>query len=183
MPDDVQTCPRRMSDWGPWERVEGLDRWTTGYGVIGQDRVGLSCSFCGSLHPDRFMALVRDGWIVGPTDKTYKAYLESPVSDEEKAARRERWMTHDGFARAMREIGERDGKTPEQIHDDLAGEWAQQQELWVHGDRSAKFYFQHLSEAQADEFVALLNARRMVIGYPGHFYVLPFFIRAGAPPQ
>ena len=24
---DQQTCPRRMSDFGPWERAEGLDSW------------------------------------------------------------------------------------------------------------------------------------------------------------
>ena len=45
--------------------------------------LGLSCSFCGSLHPDRFMELIREGWNVGPTDKNYKAYLSRlPASEE-----------------------------------------------------------------------------------------------------
>ena len=103
-----------MTDFGPWERAEGLDTVTT------DDR----CSFCGSLTGEAFMARVRAGDTVGPTDKNYKAYLDDP--------------------------------------------WA-------------KVYFQHLSEAQRREFVDLLNARRVAVGYPGHFYVLPFFIARGEP--
>ena len=173
MTEQQQTCPRRLSDWGPWERTEGLDRWVTDRGMAAQ--VGPSCDFCGSLHPDRFMELVRDGWIVGPTDKRYKAYLESPLSDDEKAARRDRWMASDGFARALRELGERDGKTPEQIQADLDTEWERQGSGWLHGNQTAKFYYQHLSDAQRGEFIELVNTGRMRIGYPGHLYVLPFF--------
>lgn len=112
-----QTCPRRM-EGGPWKLEENQDSWnSTGSGP--------SCSFCGSLHPDRFMELARGGWTVGPTDKTYKVYLSSPEGE---------------------------------------------------GDRKeAKFYFQHLSVQQQDEFIDLVNSRSMKIGYPGHFYVLPFF--------
>ncbi|WP_298798802.1 hypothetical protein [Pseudonocardia sp. 73-21] len=40
----------------------------------------------------------------------------------------------------------------------------------------AKFYFQHLNEAQRHEFIRLLNAKTLNIGYPGRFYRLPFFI-------
>jgi len=57
-----------------------------------------------------------------------------------------------------------------------------------------KFYFQHLSEEQKQEFVDLYNARPrrtyseddlsfiggdgpgMQVGYPGYFYSLPFFM-------
>jgi hypothetical protein len=38
-----------------------------------------------------------------------------------------------------------------------------------------KFYFQHLSAAQRTRFIELLNQRTVKIGFPGHFYVLPFF--------
>lgn len=124
---ESQTCPRRMGEPGPWEREEGLDRWETGHGTVDQDQVGLSCSFCGSLNPDRFLELVREGWIVGPTDKSYKAYLESPQDPE------------------------------------------------VQGRTHAKFYFQHLSREQQDQFIDLHNSRQMKIGHPGHFYVPPFF--------
>lgn len=175
MADERQTCPRRMSDFGPWERTEGLDSWRAGRAMGGSESVGLSCSFCGSLHPDRFMELVREGWIVGPTDKSYKAYLESPLSDEEKAARRERWTTGDSIAQALRRQGQRDGKTAEQIQADLDIEWERNAAHWLHGTQTAKFYYQHLSEDQRDEFIELINSRRMQIGYPGRFYVLPFF--------
>lgn len=44
------------------------------------------------------------------------------------------------------------------------------------GFDNAKFYFQHLSEAQMQEFVELLNAKSVKIGLPGHFYTRPYFI-------
>lgn len=40
----------------------------------------------------------------------------------------------------------------------------------------AKFYFPHLSEDQRHEFVDLLNAKKINLGYPGYFYRLPFFV-------
>jgi len=45
---------------------------------------------------------------------------------------------------------------------------------------SSKFYFQHLNGPQKIEFVRLLNAHEVKIGYPGYFYVLPFFCRRDA---
>lgn len=166
-----------MTDWGAWEREEGLDRWDGSGGLIGQIRVGKSCSFCGSLNPDRFMELVREGWIVGPTDKPYKAYLSRALTDDEKTARKQRWMELDGIARAIRDLGERDGKTAEQIQSDLEHEWGQTQVplLESGGGQEAKFYYQHLSEAQRDEFIDLVNSGALKIGYPGYLYVLPFF--------
>lgn len=45
--------------------------------------------------------------------------------------------------------------------------------------RWGKFYFQHLSLEQRHQFIDLYNAnpRTFTIGYPGHFYVTPFFVR------
>lgn len=175
MPDNAgaQSCPRRMGEYGPWERAEGQDAWTTGHGVVGQDAVGLSCSFCGSLQPDRFMELVREGWEVGPTDKSYKAYLRQPLTPEEEAQQKADWIQRDAVAQAVRELGERDGKAAEQIAADLDEQWAK----FPHssGGPEAKFYYQHLSVEQQDEFIALHNERRMKISYPGHLYVLPYF--------
>ncbi len=47
----------------------------------------------------------------------------------------------------------------------------------------AKFYFQHLSEAEQDRFIELHNTRKLNLGFPGHFYVPPFFCtrRVAAP--
>lgn len=43
------------------------------------------------------------------------------------------------------------------------------------GPNGAKFYFQHLTQLQRGEFIQLLNDKKLNIGYPGRFYVLPYF--------
>jgi hypothetical protein len=51
------------------------------------------------------------------------------------------------------------------------------------GSNGGKFYFQHLSREQQDEFIGLLNAKTVHIGYPGYFYTLPYFaVRVPAAP-
>ena len=42
---------------------------------------------------------------------------------------------------------------------------------------ACKFYFQHLIGAEMEKFVELYNDKTMKIGYPGHFYVKPFFMK------
>lgn len=44
-----------------------------------------------------------------------------------------------------------------------------------------KFYFQHLSVEQQARFVELYNAG-MKLTMPGHFYVMPFFMRRAKQP-
>lgn len=66
---ETMTCPRRMGELGPWERDEGIDHW----------RDDDTCSFCGSLKPSKFFELVEQGAVVGPTDKSYKAYVSGPM--------------------------------------------------------------------------------------------------------
>mgnify|MGYP000607288369 CR=1 FL=1 len=46
----------------------------------------------------------------------------------------------------------------------------------VYLDDHRKFYFQHLSKEQMEDFVNLFNKKQLNIGYPGHFYVTPFFM-------
>jgi hypothetical protein len=41
-----------------------------------------------------------------------------------------------------------------------------------------KFYFQHLSETQMLRFIELYNSKALKLGYPGHFYTLPYFIKS-----
>lgn len=53
--------------------------------------------------------------------------------------------------------------------------------VYVGGPR--KFYFQHLSTEEQRRFVNLLNERKITIGYPGHFYVRPFFVRTKPVPS
>ena len=53
--------------------------------------------------------------------------------------------------------------------------------VYVNGDKApnvhgaCKFYFQHLTPDDQQKFVDLYNDGKMKIGYPGHFYVRPFF--------
>lgn len=116
----THVCPRRVEvPLHISESAGETDEFQGGHGLIGQVR---GCSFCGSMDPVEFLQKVREGYIVGPTDKNYKAYLDAP-----------------------------DGGTV------------------------GKFYFQHLSNEQRDEFVTLHNDKTMKIGYPGHFYVRPYF--------
>lgn len=74
------TCPRRIENGthladsplrgsGP-----NLDTYESGRGLVGQ---GSGCSYCGSMSPDEFMQAVRDGKEIGPTDKSYKLYVDS----------------------------------------------------------------------------------------------------------
>lgn len=140
---DIQTCPRRMREMGPWPREEGLDSWSEDPRREGE--ITPFCSFCGSLHPGKFLELVASGWVTEPTDKTYKAYLcQAPVPQNRTAA--------------------------------------PGQPLSVSGSRArSKFYFQHLSDAQQEQFVDLYNKGMMRFAEPGHFYVLPFFMHLVPP--
>lgn len=52
---------------------EDLDTYKPRHGLVGQGR---GCSYCGSMHPDDFMQAVRDGVEIGPTDKSYKMYVD-----------------------------------------------------------------------------------------------------------
>lgn len=70
---ETQTCPERMRSVGPFERKENLDTWR----LIGGDRV---CSFCGSLHPDRVIELLKELGIgiIDNSTKSYKFYVHRP---------------------------------------------------------------------------------------------------------
>jgi hypothetical protein len=72
-------CPRRAEGHllmpGEDPDDETPDSWVAlDVGVIGA--TGRHCSFCGSLHPDEFMAHAENRTAeLGPTDKSYKVYL------------------------------------------------------------------------------------------------------------
>lgn len=112
-------CPRRSSPRNPsvFKFDAEPDHWRT-------DR---TCSYCGSMHPDDVIELVRSGNAeIVPTDKNYKAYVRNRSGAE----------TEEG-----------------------------------------KFYYPHFSGDQMQAFIDLCNSRAMHIGYPGYFYVLPYFMR------
>lgn len=66
-----QSCGRRMQDFGPQSRKEGIDHWKI---MKNGDRV---CSYCGSLHPDDVLAKVKQYGlgVIGNTTKSYKWYV------------------------------------------------------------------------------------------------------------
>ena len=93
--EEKQTCSARMSQPGPWEYKNSLDHWqTTRWCWLARviDHLkyregGTSwpwhwkprtCSFCGGVHPEDAIKLVRDGWEVEGTTKAYKRYLQPP---------------------------------------------------------------------------------------------------------
>lgn len=114
-----------------------------------------SCSYCGSLNPDTFMARLEAGDVETiPTDKSYKAYLRNRGGEPLK-------QTYRDCPRDSTCTGP----------DDCTH--------WVSRDiDQTKFYFQHLSTAQQERFIALYNEKRMTFAVPGHFYVRPFFCQA-----
>lgn len=65
------TCPRRMSEFGPWQRREGLDSFIPAHGT---GTAPLNCSFCGSLDPETLLNWMAEGGLITPTDKSYKLY-------------------------------------------------------------------------------------------------------------
>ena len=120
-PAGTFNCPRRGESWRSAPENTLLDYWRDNAHNTQDGKH--SCSYCGSIHPDEFMQAVADGVEIGPTDKSYKAYMSGP-----------------GFSHA-------------------------------------KFYFQHLSVEQKQRFVEIYNEGKMKVGFPGHFYSLPFFMR------
>lgn len=87
---EKQTCGRRMSNPGPWagpfKAEENLDVWDTDrWDSNRRDSVKWNwswkprtCSFCGSVHPEDAIKLLKEGWEVETTGKSYKRYLEPP---------------------------------------------------------------------------------------------------------
>lgn len=160
----MQPCPRK-SEATLSSQLKHDSRW----------RDDGTCSYCGSLSPELFFKAIEEGVEIGPMDKDYKVYVHRPDPDAGKP-----WINES--ANFKPDCGE--GWffiTPENVDAlpgtdfrDLLGRWVRI------GKRSAtlfgKFYFQHLDDGRA-RFVELLNAKRINIGPPGHFYQLPFFVR------
>ncbi|TAL13933.1 hypothetical protein EPN95_04570 [Patescibacteria group bacterium] len=74
-----------MYEWGPWERKENLDVWSTHtwgpfYGAKWPEEFERprTCSFCGGANPEDVVRLIEKGWEVQKTDKKYKFYLHPP---------------------------------------------------------------------------------------------------------
>lgn len=106
-----------------------------------------TCSYCGGVHPDDAATLVRAGWEVDPTTKSYKRYLEPPGYAEGQ----QRW----------REYNERNGygRTP-------TGE-AKPTGTVSSPVPPVKLYVMHFSLEQINAFNAAIGERRPYQGEDG----------------
>jgi ferredoxin len=159
---DRFTCPRRF-EGGHGFDVKDADSW------LSDD----SCTYCGSLNPDTFMARIEAGTAsVGSTDKNYKAYIENDGGES--------------FKQTYRECPRDKEMTGAAGNKYMASSCAEGPDActhWVTREVSqTKFYFMHLSESQRTHFIELLNSGRIKFSGGFRFYVLPFFIRR-KPPQ
>lgn len=119
-----------------------------------------TCSYCGSLNPDTLMERLEAGDIeVGPTDKSYKIYVRNNGGQP--------------FKQTYREGCDMGKPGSSCTGPDDCAHWTTREV------EQTKFYFQHLSKEQMVRFVELLNEKKMKVGYPGHFYVTPYFCKAG----
>lgn len=88
---EEQTCPRRNENPGSFKMFPPPDRWVEDT----WDGIGVSqlfpedsgkpprvCSYCGCSHPDDVANLVENrGWIIEPSTKGYKWYINQPKSE------------------------------------------------------------------------------------------------------
>lgn len=170
-PDAGFLCPRRdESAMGIMQK--GKDWW-------GRRDGHRACSYCGSLSPAEFFAAVDAGAEIGPTDKSYKAYVALPNPQAGQTI----------------EIGSTSGPAYDAagqpslpdltFMEKMSGRYRRPRMGTAGATVSAKFYFQHLSTEEQQRFIELVNAHTMKIGMPGYFYRLPFFcapVPAEAPP-
>lgn len=135
------TCGRRGGWFAIGAEVEKEDHW----------REDNTCSYCGSLNPDTLLSRLRQGDVeLGPTDKSYKLYVNNSGGEPFK-------QTYRSCPRDCK-VG------PEECTH------------WVTRDtNNTKFYFQHFNEQHRHEFITLYNEKKLKFGYPGYFYTMPYF--------
>lgn len=158
--EKTMTCPRRSEDGmtDPGSSFVGAGEKLDTY------RDDSTCSYCGSFNPDTLMARIEAGDVeIGPTDKGYKAYVRNIGGEAFK-------QTYRQCPPEERKIVDGKEVTTRCAGPDTCTHWVTRER------EETKFYFQHLSVDQKKRFVELLNEKKIQIGYPGHFYVRPFFI-------
>lgn len=134
-----------------------------------------TCSYCGSITEERFFECADAGMKITPTDKSYKAYVDMP----DPAVGQPRVISSSNF--------ERQGSilvTAENIDTLPLDQWQRAHYLedknWVEigttsAIKTAKFYFQHLSDEGQTKFIEYLNGQKFSLATPGYFYSTPYF--------
>lgn len=168
IPAEEHRCPRRSE---ASRQSPGPDRWNDHASI--STGIGPCCSYCGSLNPETFMDKIRNGWIVEPTDKNYKAYLDQPYTVEELA----HIKTDSLIWQHVRKMKLDEGMSDDEATAAADAHWDKYEAPSRKGRMVAKFYYQHLDEQQRAEFRELHNAGLMRLAEPGYFYVTPYFSR------
>lgn len=165
--ETMHECARRAESMAGG--LPGKDFWSKNDGL-------LACSYCGSLPPDKFFEAVEQGCEVIPTDKNYKAYIvvPNPIAGQQVVRSS---MTGPVWDRQTGALLREDATEEEK----RTGTYERKTYGPAGETRQAKFYFQHLSAADQQRFIDLLNAKKMRLGMPGHFYRRPFFCQAVSP--
>lgn len=163
-------CPRRPAD------DPKNDQWRKGRG-LGPVADELSCTYCGSLNPDKFMYLVRAGWQIGPTDKYYKVYIGHGLTEAQKTQRKAAWEREWRPVAFTAATETTEKPTPSEVRACLDRLWEHhgRQIAWGTAPLEYKFYWYHLNQKQQSEFIELYNARAINVGYPGYLYTAPYF--------
>ena len=158
--DALVDCPRK-AEGAVFRHNDHRDYWDT-------DDGNRTCSYCGSMHPNDFFVAIASGAEIGPTDKSYKVYVDVP---HPQAGQTIQIGSQTGPA------FDRDGKPnlPDLTEAEIAAGRYDRPTMGVAATTQAKFYFQHLDEAGKIKFIDLVNAKKITFGYPGHLYVTPFF--------
>lgn len=116
---------------GRWKERDRATRWEWEW----EPRV---CSFCGGVHPEDVLKLVREGWEVDPSTKRYKIYLGPPGTRTSQQALLKSLRAH------------RPG--PE----DMSDVFKRVPSVWI-PNPPVKIYFQHFSQEQYDELREMVN--------------------------
>lgn len=160
-------CPRRS---------EGVRAFAANTKDSWRSRDGYQCcSYCGSLKNEAFFEAIEAGAELGPTDKSYKVYVDlpDPRAGEMKitgSSNSEKQPGPAWTAATDADLVEYYEGRP--VPQDHSIKWVlRTPRQTVH----CKFYFQHLSLEEQTRFIDLHNAKKIKIGAPGYFYRLPFF--------
>ncbi|MEA2678047.1 MAG: hypothetical protein QOJ81_2188 [Chloroflexota bacterium] len=180
--NDELWCPRR-NEIGQGA-FPGPDHWRE---ESSSYHLGPTCSYCGSLSPESLFELIAAGAKIGPTDKSYKIYVDAtnPTPDEIRyvgggssniVEPQPGWVRAKDMTAEQRAIAKRDGA----LYDYDPERWMA---FGPSGPTShGKFYFQHLDEVGQLRFLELYNSKAITLGDPGYFYALPFFMRRAEVP-
>lgn len=136
-----------------------------------------TCSYCGSLSPEKFFEALDKNCELVPTDKNYKVYVEIPNPQAGQE-----WPLMSSFSD---EPPSGDGWL--QVTDELRQKYfLDDGKKWIKLSKmsatdQAKFYFMHLSEEQMQKFIDIYNEKKLHFAFPGYFYVSPYFMRPATP--